>query len=67
MQTETLDKMYLEWSQYTQARTFREKRMETALGHCIARLQAIGESNPELTSEQTISEARYALGPPVLE
>lgn len=31
MDTETLDKLYLEWSQFTKARTAREIRMEKAL------------------------------------
>lgn len=31
MDTETLDKMYLEWSQFTRARTAREKVMFVAL------------------------------------
>lgn len=30
-QTETLDKLYLEWSQFTNARTAREIKMEKAL------------------------------------
>jgi len=31
MDTETLDKLYLEWSQFTNARTAREIKMEKAL------------------------------------
>ena len=31
METETLDKLYLEWSQFTQARTARELRYEQLL------------------------------------
>lgn len=31
MTTETLDKLYLEWSQFTQARTARELRYEQLL------------------------------------
>ena len=31
MDTETLDKLYLEWSQFTEARTAREIRMAAAL------------------------------------
>jgi hypothetical protein len=31
METETLDKLYLEWSQFTKARTAREIAMEKAL------------------------------------
>lgn len=31
MQTETLDKMYLEWSRFTKAKTERELRLEAAL------------------------------------
>ena len=31
MDTETLDKLYLEWSQFTKARTRRELAMERAL------------------------------------
>lgn len=31
MQTETLDKLYLEWSQFTQANTAKEIKMASAL------------------------------------
>lgn len=31
METETLDRLYLEWSQFTRARTGREIRMHAAL------------------------------------
>lgn len=36
MTTETLDKLYLEWSQLTQARTGREIKMRRALEAIIA-------------------------------
>lgn len=36
MTTETLDKLYLEWSQFTQARTARELRYEALLKRCAA-------------------------------
>ena len=31
LETETLDKLYLEWSQFTSARTFRELQLSRAL------------------------------------
>ena len=31
METETLDKLYLEWSQFTKAKTKRELQLEAAL------------------------------------
>lgn len=39
MTTETIDKLYLEWSQFTQARTARELKMAKALAE-------IADSNP---------------------
>lgn len=35
MTTETLDKLYLEWSQFTKARTERELRYEALLRRCV--------------------------------
>lgn len=39
MDTETLDKLYLEWSQFTKAETAREMKLRRAL-------REIAESNP---------------------
>lgn len=39
MQTETLDKLYLEWSQFTRAKTERELKLVSALDR-------IAQSNP---------------------
>ena len=40
MTTETLDKLYLEWSQFTKARTSREIAMENALRWVLNNLGA---------------------------
>jgi hypothetical protein len=39
METETLDKLYLEWSQFTKARTRRELSMQAALSEISASMQ----------------------------
>ena len=41
METETLDKIYLEWSQFTQARTEREIRYEKLLLRAINACEAV--------------------------
>ena len=41
MQTETLDKLYLEWSQYTNARTAREIRTQNQVDALREALQNI--------------------------
>jgi len=40
MNTETLDKLYLEWSQFTHARTSREIEMAQALSKLVAILDS---------------------------
>ena len=47
--TETLDKLYLEWSQFTQARTARELRYEALLRRAAAacRMVPVGARNGE--------------------
>ena len=67
MDTETLDKLYLELSQITNARNQREKAMMRSLSHCIERLELIGECDCDFASPKTISQARTALGPPILK
>lgn len=49
MNTETLDKLYLEWSQFTEARTARELRYEALLVRAAVacRLVPIGIRNGE--------------------
>lgn len=49
METETLDKLYLEWSQFTQARTARELRYEALLLRAAAacRMVPAGVRNGE--------------------
>lgn len=42
MTTETLDKLYLEWSQFTKARTFREIAMLGALRDVEHSLKDLG-------------------------
>lgn len=48
MTTETIDKLYLEWSQFTQARTARELRLAALLQRCEEALQQndLDESKP---------------------
>lgn len=49
MNTETLDKLYLEWSQFTQARTARELQYEALLKRAAAacRMVPVGVRNGE--------------------
>lgn len=52
MQTETLDKLYLEWSQFTQAKTAKELALEAALSakdaaHAIALAEAVLKARNE--------------------
>ncbi len=35
MQTETLDRLYLEWSQFTKAKTHKELYLETTLKNAL--------------------------------
>ena len=44
MQTETLDKLYLEWSQFTKAKTAKELKLE-------ARIEALEKQNEILQTE----------------
>lgn len=39
MQTETLDKLYLEWSQFTQAKTMKELALEAGLAAAQAEVE----------------------------
>ena len=49
MTTETLDKLYLEWSQFTHARTARELRYEALLrrAQLACRMVPVGVRNGE--------------------
>jgi len=54
-QTETLDKLYLEWSQFTQAKTARELQLENFIRRCIPSMtvkeqQAARERNRRLAT-----------------
>ena len=49
-QTETLDKLYLEWSQYTNARTARETRLETRYNEL---LMAVSRKHPGESRHET--------------
>jgi hypothetical protein len=51
-ETETLDKIYLEWSQFTKARTGREIRLKNALVLLIEATHPIIRK-PELTSDES--------------
>lgn len=65
MQTETLDKLFLEWSQFTKARTARELALEKALRGLLDRYTGLvncgdcGFWNPE--NEPEVIAARAAL------
>lgn len=52
METETLDKIYLEWSQFTEAMTERELRLEKELKSLIEATHPIIRK-PELNSEES--------------
>jgi len=45
-QTETLDKLYLEWSQFTEARTAREIKLKESLAEAIFVLKSIIDDLP---------------------
>lgn len=52
METETLDKIYLEWSQFTGARTGRELKLKKALVDLIEATHPIIRQ-PELNSDES--------------
>ena len=45
--TETLDKLYLEWSQFTRARTGREMELEMRLAEANRIIKVLREKHPE--------------------
>jgi hypothetical protein len=59
MTTETLDKLYLEWSQFTRARTERELKMARALAD-IANSNPNRFSDPIEHANWCIERARHA-------
>lgn len=52
--TETLDRIYLEWSQFTRARTKRDLALQAIIAHW-------DEFGPEHGFEEVIERARGAL------
>ena len=61
MDTETLDKLYLEWSQFTRARTVRELEMAKALAE-IASSNPNHFSDPVEHANWCIERARNRVG-----
>ena len=59
MQTETLDKLYLEWSQFTTARTSREIALEDAIKNMLFVFDRALE--PGMVGRTTCDEARAVL------
>lgn len=55
MNTETLDKMYLEWSQFTKAKTARELMLESLLRDALTQLcrTLLEPTNTEATAKVT--------------
>jgi hypothetical protein len=63
MNTETLDKLYLEWSQFTTARTAREVRLTAALSRLLRLIEGPTPDmvDPDYYRVSIISEAKHAL------
>ena len=63
--TETLDRLYLEWSQFTRAKTGRELLLEAGIERLTAALQQIVDQyHDDGCSSQHLTElARRALEP----
>lgn len=65
MDTETLDKIYLEWSQFTKARTLRERTLAKALQNFLdsyIAFEACGDAGHwDVESEKEIIAVRAAL------
>lgn len=71
--TETLDKLYLEWSQFTEARTKREIDAAETMGKYFELLMAVERKFPNEDRHQTAlryireAEARFMVNKSVKE
>jgi len=61
MTTETIDKLYLELSQVSTAKTAREAALERSLQECLNRLETIRETHPTIHLDDTIQRGRELL------
>ena len=62
MTTDMIDKLFLELSQFTQAKTATEIELRIALEAVVSRLETIRETEPHILLDQDIDLARFALG-----
>lgn len=61
-ETEIIDKLFLELSQFTTATTKRERELAAGLMKAIQRLETIQETHPDIDLEEDLKICRSYLG-----